>query len=1155
MKSKKRCFIAFMLSVLMMFSALQISSIMALGYEGEFSKDLEISEDSDVSEDLEIPEDPDTTEDLEIPEDSDTTEDLEIPKYLDVLEDLEVFEDLRTLEALEKTYISDMYVFSPDAPGEWLLYADDEQILYIEEVHDIEILQAYAALMPLSLPITVHNRADFVNALTTPTANRMIRLYADINLGAWLPIDLSGAAAHFTLDGNGHTLTFSVNSGNGPAGLFGTIAHGNVTILNLGLNINGSVRRHGAAYRGVEQMAAGALIGRVHGGRVLVERSFVSGGEVYARRNAANTHGDAFAGGFFGVIQSSADVIVIDSFVNSNVRAYAVAGTGVLGPLRLDTPRAAAGGFVGMLWGSSSLTIKNSYAAGSVYARSRSASIHPLPTAVRSVGGILGAIWDKTDSALGMNIAHANSVSHSGDLLGVRNTIAWGTVRSESQLRNSDTVPLNRWNWDTVWEYRAGVNNGLPVLSIDGFTGIVAPEFIVMYHGLSGQYNQNIAILSAELLYCWPYSDLNYQESLAYWGFDFPREGFDMSPDNAFVRFGIKTLPNGTHIVAVLLRGTSGELSEWLGNFTVGMFSGNFDRNHADFARAAHIAHIQLLAYLQDHNIALTGDNTRFLIAGSSRGAAIANVLSHRLMTEDGVPSNHLFSYNFAGPDVAIRRMNSWGNYRNIINIRNFNDPVTRVPGTIGNVILTLDSPGYHWGKFGQSLWWPGSVGIFSTLFAGLEFAYYDPHNIPYYRHQVMNYPLPWGSTCGLRHFLAVVTAFKCPVDIRVYDEDGVHIASIEDNELVYFNATPDQLQVFILGDAKYIVILDGNEYDIHLVGTDTGILNYFVTVVEITEETVLVDEYFSTIETSMEILDQRMFVDVTLYYGRQMLTAVGGDIDVSDVALLISVDDVVVGEIDERGNEQWFEYAAHDQDHGTHTQSPPATNQPGSTHAANEPGAPITSTSESYADLPLQNVIPAFMPFTDIVPTSWYYSFVRLVWENQLFQGTSHNLFTPQGNMTRAMFVQVLYRIEHGALIEENENPNSDHNTQRSSLNAQFADVSAQAWYYDAVEWAARQGLVNGVGDGNFAPNRPITRGEMAVLLSNYIVHTGIAFPQNTVAPFADQDGISPWAVSGVTMLQGAGIIIGHFDGRFAAQDIATRAEVATVFARFFEI
>ena len=144
---------------------------------------------------------------------------------------------------------------------------------------------------------------------------------------------------------------------------------------------------------------------------------------------------------------------------------------------------------------------------------------------------------------------------------------------------------------------------------------------------------------------------------------------------------------------------------------------------------------------------------------------------------------------------------------------------------------------------------------------------------------------------------------------------------------------------------------------------------------------------------------------------------------------------------------------------------------------------------------------------------------------------------------MTRAMFVQVLANIEGADLV-------AYRNTAPT-----FADTSPTAWYFGAVEWAASQGLVSGTGNGDFAPNRPITRQEMAVLLNNFITSRNIALPQGATPAFTDQADISSWAADSVRAMQAAGIISGHPDGSFAPTDTATRAEVATIFARFLEI
>jgi len=183
--------------------------------------------------------------------------------------------------------------------------------------------------------------------------------------------------------------------------------------------------------------------------------------------------------------------------------------------------------------------------------------------------------------------------------------------------------------------------------------------------------------------------------------------------------------------------------------------------------------------------------------------------------------------------------------------------------------------------------------------------------------------------------------------------------------------------------------------------------------------------------------------------------------------------------------------------------------------------------------------------PFVDVATTDWFYPFVRAVQENQLFHGTSHNTFTPQGSMTRAMFVQVLANMESANLAVH----------QTNSTNPRFSDTSPTAWYFSAVEWAAEQGLVMGVGNGSFEPSRAITRQEMAILLNNYIVNRGMILPQDAASIFTDQNSIAAWALDGILAIQAAGLITGYPDGSFAPGNTATRAEVAAIFARFLEI
>jgi hypothetical protein len=179
---------------------------------------------------------------------------------------------------------------------------------------------------------------------------------------------------------------------------------------------------------------------------------------------------------------------------------------------------------------------------------------------------------------------------------------------------------------------------------------------------------------------------------------------------------------------------------------------------------------------------------------------------------------------------------------------------------------------------------------------------------------------------------------------------------------------------------------------------------------------------------------------------------------------------------------------------------------------------------------------------FEDVFHTDWFCEYVGFVASHGLFRGTDIGIFSPHMNMTRAMFVQVLANLEGVNLAWIN-------------TNTPFTDVAAGAWYTPAVAWAYQEGITQGVGGNRFAPSAPVTREEMTVLLHRYSQHRGISLPSSATSQFPDQNRVSSWATSGVTAIQGAGIVRGRDDGTFDPQATATRAEVAAIFRRFMDV
>jgi len=175
--------------------------------------------------------------------------------------------------------------------------------------------------------------------------------------------------------------------------------------------------------------------------------------------------------------------------------------------------------------------------------------------------------------------------------------------------------------------------------------------------------------------------------------------------------------------------------------------------------------------------------------------------------------------------------------------------------------------------------------------------------------------------------------------------------------------------------------------------------------------------------------------------------------------------------------------------------------------------------------------------PFKDIAKGAWYYDAVAYANYYDLFAGYGGGMFAPEDRMTRAMFVTVLWKLE-GA--------------QAPSGSGKFIDVVPGAWYYAPAQWAAENGIVSGVSDGKYAPNRAITRQEMALMLMNYANFKSYDLIENRSLPnFVDYNQIDTWAETAVRKLSEAGVLNGSNNG-FMPQRDASRAEVAQMFKNF---
>ena len=189
------------------------------------------------------------------------------------------------------------------------------------------------------------------------------------------------------------------------------------------------------------------------------------------------------------------------------------------------------------------------------------------------------------------------------------------------------------------------------------------------------------------------------------------------------------------------------------------------------------------------------------------------------------------------------------------------------------------------------------------------------------------------------------------------------------------------------------------------------------------------------------------------------------------------------------------------------------------------------------------KTLIDSSSKFIDVPSKAWYKKFVDYSVTYGIFTGTSSNTFSPNTDMTRAQFVQVFANI-------------SGVDTSNKNVNSGFSDVPKGKWYTAAVTWAAKNGIVSGVGDGKFDPDAKVTREQMCVMIVNYIEN----YQKRTLnvtanaSTFADDKNISKWAKTAVYKCAKAGLVSGVGDGKFDPKASATRAQGATIFTNFFK-
>ena len=153
---------------------------------------------------------------------------------------------------------------------------------------------------------------------------------------------------------------------------------------------------------------------------------------------------------------------------------------------------------------------------------------------------------------------------------------------------------------------------------------------------------------------------------------------------------------------------------------------------------------------------------------------------------------------------------------------------------------------------------------------------------------------------------------------------------------------------------------------------------------------------------------------------------------------------------------------------------------------------------------------------------------------------GTGAYRFAPNAQLTRAMIVTILYRMDGSPAM---------------SGASDFKDVDSNKWFAKAVAWAAANGIVNGYGSGRFGPNDPVTREQLAAILYRYTAYRKASTASNgdNLASFSDLGTVSGYALESMNWAVGAGLLKGA-NGKLDPKANATRAQVAAIIHRYLE-
>lgn len=199
-----------------------------------------------------------------------------------------------------------------------------------------------------------------------------------------------------------------------------------------------------------------------------------------------------------------------------------------------------------------------------------------------------------------------------------------------------------------------------------------------------------------------------------------------------------------------------------------------------------------------------------------------------------------------------------------------------------------------------------------------------------------------------------------------------------------------------------------------------------------------------------------------------------------------------------------------------------------------------VTTVSESGVQAVYEFTVRTdALAFRD-VRGHWAQEAIEFAYEQGLIDGMGDGYFRPELSMTRAMFVQMLYRLDGEPSISETTD---------------FVDVPQTMWYADAVAWANANGLVLGVDETHFAPEQLLTRQQAVAMLYRYAQYRELDVSATAdLSAYSDVNLVQPYALPAMQWANASGILLGRSATELAPTAELRRCETAVLFERFID-